>query len=197
MSAPPTPANPLFADHFLADHFLIAMPALADPNFARGVTLLCQHDKDGAMGLTINRRSDFVLGEIFRQMGIESQVPELAAQPVLLGGPVQPDHGFVLHDDPREWDSTLRFGNGLAITTSRDVLEAMARGDGPARTLVVLGFAGWAAGQLEAELIENAWLTGPVDSAVIFDLPLEARWRAAADAIGVDLMRLSDAVGHA
>ena len=192
MSSPPPPA-----DSFLADHFLIAMPSLADPNFARGVTLLCQHDQDGAMGLTINRRSDFVLGEILRQMGIESRVPDLAGQPVLLGGPVQPDHGFVLHDDPRDWGSTLRFGRGLAITTSREVLEAMARGEGPARTVIVLGYAGWGAGQLEAELVDNAWLTGPVDPAVVFDTPLEARWRAAADSIGVDLTRLSDAVGHA
>jgi putative transcriptional regulator len=185
------------AANYLADNFLIAMPSLADPNFARGVTLLCQHDQDGAMGLTINRRSDFVLGEILRQMGIETRLPDVAALPVLLGGPVQPDHGFVLHDDPRDWGSTLRFGRGLAITTSRDVLEAMALGEGPARALVTLGFAGWGAGQLEAELSENAWLTGPVDPAVLFDIPLELRWRAAADSIGVDLARLSDAVGHA
>ena len=183
--------------HYLADNFLIAMPSLADPNFARGVTLLCQHDQDGAMGLTINRRSDFVLGEILSQMGIETKLAEVASLPVLLGGPVQPDHGFVLHDDPRDWDSTLRFGRGLAITTSRDVLEAMARGEGPARALVALGFAGWGAGQLEAELTENAWLTGPVDPTIVFDTPLEARWRAAAGSIGIDLSRLSDAVGHA
>jgi len=192
MSAPSTPASP-----FLADHFLIAMPSLADPNFARGVTLVCQHDREGAMGLTINRRSHFVLGEILRQMGIATRSPELAGQPVLLGGPVQPDHGFVLHDDPRDWGSTLRFGQGLAITTSRDVLEAMAQGDGPARALVTLGFAGWGAGQLEAELADNAWLTGPVVPAVLFSTPLESRWRAAADSIGVDLTRLSDIVGHA
>ena len=185
------------APQYLADHFLIAMPSLADPNFARGVTLLCQHDQEGAMGLTINRRSSFVLGEVLRQMGIETRLPEVAGLPVLLGGPVQPDHGFVLHDDPRDWGSTLRFGLGLAITTSRDVLEAMALGEGPARAIVALGFAGWGAGQLEAELADNAWLTGPVDPAVVFDLPLEARWRAAADSIGVDLARLSDAVGHA
>jgi len=181
----------------LADNFLIAMPSLADPNFARGVTLLCQHDQDGAMGLTINRRSDFLLGEVLRQMGIETALPEVAALPVLIGGPVQPDHGFVLHYDPRDWGSTLRFGRGLAITTSRDVLEAMARGEGPQRALIALGFAGWGAGQLEAELSDNAWLTGPVNTAVLFETPLELRWRAAADSIGVDIARLSDAVGHA
>jgi putative transcriptional regulator len=192
MSAASTPA-----ESFLADHFLIAMPSLADPNFARGVTLLCQHDQGGAMGLTINRRSNFVLGEILSQMGIQTKLAEVASQPVLLGGPVQPDHGFVLHDDPRDWGSTLRFGHGLAITTSRDVLEAMARGAGPARAIVALGFAGWGAGQLEAELSDNAWLTGPVDPAIVFGMPLESRWRAAADSIGVDMTRLSDAVGHA
>ena len=192
MSSPSPPA-----DAFLADHFLIAMPSLADSNFARGVTLLCQHDQDGAMGLTINRRSDFLLGEILRQMGIDTDLPELASQPVLLGGPVNPDHGFVLHDDARDWGSTLRFGRGLAVTNSRDVLEALARGEGPARCIVVLGYAGWGAGQLEAELVDNAWLTGPADPAVVFDTPLEARWRAAAGTIGVDLDLLSDAVGHA
>lgn len=181
----------------LADHFLIAMPALADPNFARGVTLICQHDDSGAMGLVINRLSDFTLGDVLRQLDLATEVIGLAAQPVLLGGPVQPERGFVLHDDPRDWGSTLRFGQGLAVSTSRDILEAMARGDGPARALLALGYAGWTAGQLEAEIGENAWLTVPADQGIIFDTPLEGRWRAAAHSLGIDLSLLADGAGHA
>lgn len=181
----------------LADHFLIAMPALVDPNFARGVTLICQHDETGAMGLIINRLSDFTLGEVLKQLDLATEIVGLAEQPVLLGGPVQPDRGFVLHDDPREWGSTLRFGNGLAVSTSRDILEAMARGDGPAHALLALGYAGWTAGQLESEIGENAWLTVPADQAIIFHTPLEGRWQAAARTLGIDLSLLADGAGHA
>lgn len=185
------------APQSLADHFLIAMPSLADPNFARAVTLICQHDEGGAMGLMVNRLSEYKLGEVLRQMEIQSDVPSLNGQPVLIGGPVQPDRGFVLHDDPREWGSTLRFGKGLAVSTSREILVAMARGEGPERALVALGYAGWTAGQLEAELSENTWLTVPADSAIFFNTPLETRWQAAAQSIGVDISRLSNSVGHA
>lgn len=180
----------------LANHFLIAMPALDDPNFQRSVTLVCQHDAEGAMGLVINRPADYTLGELLGQMGIADEVA-LSGQPVLSGGPVQPDRGFVLHDDPRPWHSTLRFGDGLAVSTSRDILEAMARGDGPARVLVALGYAGWTAGQLEAELAQNSWLTVPADRAIVFSIPLAERWRAAARALGVDVARLADYAGRA
>jgi putative transcriptional regulator len=187
----------MLATTSLADHFLIAMPALADPNFARGVTLICQHDETGAMGLVINRLSNFTLGDVLRQLDLATEIAGLAEQPVLLGGPVQPDRGFVLHDDPREWGSTLRFGNGLAISTSRDILEAMARGEGPMHALLALGYAGWTAGQLESEIGENAWLTVPADQAIIFNTPLEGRWQAAARALGIDLSLLADGAGHA
>ena len=181
----------------LADHFLIAMPSLADPHFVRGVTLICQHDESGAMGLVLNHRSEYNLDEVLRQMDIATDSPELGRQAVLIGGPVQPDRGFVLHDDPRDFGATLRFGDGLAVSTSREILQEMARGEGPARTLITLGYAGWTAGQLEAELTQNAWLTVPCDKAICFDTPLEERWEAAARRIGVDLTRLSDQVGHA
>ena len=181
----------------LADHFLIAMPSLADPHFARGVTLICQHDEFGAMGLVLNHRSEYNLDEVLRQMEIVHESPELGRQPVLVGGPVQPDRGFVLHDDPRDFGATLRFGDGMAVSTSREILQEMARGEGPPRTLVTLGYAGWTAGQLEAELAQNAWLTVPCDKAICFDTPLEQRWEAAARSIGVDISRLSDLVGHA
>ena len=192
----------MHAPQFLADHFLIAMPSLADPNFARGVTLICQHDEHGAMGLMVNRLSDYTLGEVLRQMEISSDSPTLGRQAVLLGGPVQPDRGFVLHDDPRDFGATLRFGEGggrasLAVSTSRDILQEMARGAGPSRTLVALGYAGWTAGQLEEEIAQNAWLTVPADRAIMFDTPLAERWTAATRSIGVDPSQLSDAVGHA
>jgi len=185
------------APGYLSNHFLIAMPALADPNFARGLTLLCQHNAEGAMGLLVNRPSDYTLGDVLAQMGIETSDLALGQLPVLIGGPVHPDRGFVLHDDPRDWSSTLRFGDGLAVTTSREILVAMARGDGPRNVLVALGYSGWDAGQLEAELGENSWLTAPADQAIVFSTPLEARWQAAADSLGVDLRLLSDSSGHA
>lgn len=181
----------------LTAHFLIAMPAMDDPNFAQGVTLLCQHDDDGAMGLTVNRVSDFTLGEVFEQMQILTDLKELAETPVLLGGPVQPDRGFILHDDPREWNSTLRFGNGLAVSTSRDILEAMARGEGPKNALVALGYAGWSAGQLEAELAANSWLTVEADQAILFKTPIHARWQAAAKSLGINLSQITDYSGRA
>ena len=185
------------APGYLSNHFLIAMPALADPNFARGLTLLCQHNAEGAMGLMVNRPSDYTLGDVLAQMGIPTEDLALGQLPVLIGGPVHPDRGFVLHDDPREWSSTLRFGNGLAVTTSREILVAMAKGEGPKHVLVALGYSGWDAGQLEAELGENAWLTAPADQAIVFDTPLEKRWQAAASSLGVDLRLLSDSAGHA
>lgn len=181
----------------LTDHFLIAMPAMDDPNFLRSVTLVCQHDEDGAMGLVINHPAELTLGEVLAQMALEAPDAATAAQAVLGGGPVQGDRGFVLHDDPREFASTLRLPGGLAVTTSRDVLEAVAAGEGPARLLVVLGYAGWSAGQLEAELAANSWLTVPADPAVIFDTPLPERWQAAARCLGVDPGHLADYAGHA
>ena len=181
----------------LAPQLLIALPGLDDPNFSRSVTLVCQHDADGAMGVMVNRPSEYTLGEVFRQMGIESGDAELCARPVVAGGPVHPERGFVLHDGDRQWDSSLAIADGLYVTTSRDVLEAMARGDGPRSATVALGCAGWGAGQLEHELIENSWLTVPADAEVLFTLPLEARWQAAAGRIGVDLARMADYSGHA
>jgi putative transcriptional regulator len=130
-------------------------------------------------------------------MQIVPEAPELGRQPVRVGGPVQPDRGFVLHDDPRDFGATLRFGAGMAVSTSREILQEMARGEGPARTLITLGYAGWTAGQLEAELAQNAWLTVPCDKAICFETPLEQRWEAAARSLGVDISQLSDLVGHA
>ena len=180
-----------------ANQLLIALPTLADPHFARSVALICQHDDDGAMGVVINRTSDYTLGEVLRQMGIESGDPALREQRVLAGGPVHPERGFVLHDGEREWESSLAIADGLQVTTSRDILEAIARGDGPDHATVALGCAGWGAGQLEFELTEHSWLTAPADAELLFALPLERRWQAAGQRIGVDMARLTDYSGHA
>jgi len=181
----------------LSRQLLVALPILSDPHFARAVTLVCQHDDEGAMGVVINRASEYTLGEVLAQMEIPSQDEDLRRQVVLSGGPVHPERGFVLHDGDGGWDSTLHIGDGLYLTTSRDVLEAVARGRGPKRAVVALGCAGWGAGQLEHELAENSWLTVPADRELLFELPLEQRWRAAAGRIGVDMSRMADYSGHA
>jgi putative transcriptional regulator len=181
----------------LANQLLIALPTLADPHFTRSVAIICQHDADGAMGVVINRASEYTLGEVFQQMGIDCDNAALCAQPVLAGGPVHPERGFVLHDGRGGWDSSLPISDDLSVTTSRDILEAMARGNGPEHATVALGCAGWGAGQLEYELVENSWLTAPVASDVLYALPLEARWQAAAGLIGVDMARIADYAGHA
>ena len=181
----------------LTNQLLIALPALAQTNFSRSVALICQHDDDGAMGIVVNRRSEYTLGEVLGQMGVEGGSQALRDQPVLAGGPVHPERGFVLHDGGPRWDSTLAIAPSLFLTTSRDILEAMARGDGPAHAIVALGCAGWGSGQLEQELGENDWLTAPSDAELLFTLPLEARWAAAAGRIGVDFAHLADYAGHA
>ncbi len=181
----------------LSNQLLVALPALHDPHFARSVTLVCQHDGDGAMGVMVNRASEYTLGEVLQQMGISSDSDALQSQIVLAGGPVHPERGFVLHDGEREWDSTLTVGDGLFLTTSRDVLEALARGEGPAQAVVALGCAGWGAGQLEQELVDDSWLMVPASRGLLFDLPLDQRWQAAAGSIGVDLVNYAGHSGRA
>ncbi|TWG92259.1 putative transcriptional regulator [Luteimonas sp. J16] len=180
-----------------ANQLLVALPTLADPNFARTVALICQHDDDGAMGVVINRASEYTLGEVLRQMDIACDDAALLEQRVLAGGPVHPERGFVVHDGAHGWDSSLAIADGLWVTTSRDILEAIAGGEGPERATVALGCAGWGAGQLEHELAENSWLTAPVRHEILFALPLDQRWQAAAGGIGVDMMRMAGHVGHA
>lgn len=181
----------------LKNHLLIAMPSLADPNFSRTVTFICEHSEAGAMGIVINRPTDIKVDEVFEQMSIEAARPEAGAAAVFLGGPVEEQRGFVLHTGHHEWDSSLPVNDEVSVTTSRDILEAMARGEGPAHTLIALGYAGWGAGQLEQEMLDNAWLTGPADSHILFDLPAEQRWEAAARLLGVDMNTLSSESGHA
>ncbi|NIR59823.1 MAG: YqgE/AlgH family protein [Gammaproteobacteria bacterium] len=182
---------------YLTDHFLIAMPSLADPNFSHTVTYLCEHNAEGALGIVINRPSEMQLGDILEQLDIDVTYAEIAQRQVVLGGPVERERGFVLHRPLGEWEVTLRVTDELGVTASRDVLAAIARGEGPRDALVALGYAGWGAGQLEQEMAANAWLSGPADAATLFETPMEQRWTAAAARMGVDLSRLTDQTGHA
>jgi putative transcriptional regulator len=181
----------------LTNHFLIAMPRLEDPNFFHTVTYICEHTADGAMGIVINRPMDLHLADIFDQLEIQISANDVAEQPVYIGGPVQSDRGFVLHDSSTQWASTLQVTADISITTSLDILEAIATGKGPRHNLVALGYAGWGTGQLENELAQNAWLSGPAKSEIIFNRASDERWQAAADLLGVDLNLLSGDTGHA
>lgn len=184
-------------DGLLTNHFLIAMPGLTDPNFARTVTLICEHSTEGAMGIVINRTTDLRLRDIFGQLNIDTAGAAHGEAPVYLGGPVQGNRGFVLHEPLGAWDATLAVTETLGVSTSRDIIEALAQNHGPARYLVALGYAGWGAGQLEREIAENSWLSGPADHRILFDTPVESRWRAAAELMGVDMNTLSGEAGHA
>lgn len=181
----------------LANQFLIAMPGLDDPNFSRSVTYICEHNDEGAMGLVINRPIDMELGEVLRQLKVETHDDGVEHKPVYIGGPVLPDRGFILHRPHGGWESTLHVTASIAITTSLDILNAIACGYGPRDSLFALGYAGWTSGQLESEMADNSWLTVPADEHVLFELPPGARWRAAAELIGIDPALLSSDTGHA
>ncbi len=182
----------------LTNQLLIAMPALDDPHFARTVAYVCQHDAEGAMAVVINRPATFTLGEILSELELGDTRTPLGDTPVLLGGPVSVERGFVLHSiDERRWDSSIQPAADLMLTTSRDILAAIAQDQAPARFLFALGYAGWSAGQLERELRENAWLTAPADPALLFDVPPDQRWHAATASIGVDPTHLSSYAGRA
>jgi putative transcriptional regulator len=181
----------------LTNQFLIAMPSMVDPNFSQSVTYVCAHNEDGAMGIVINRPIQIDLGEVFEQMEIASTALAHVTQRVYQGGPVHQDRGFIIHSPADDWDSTIKVTDRLAVTTSRDILEAMSQGQGPQDTLVALGYAGWGAGQLEFEMGQNAWLSGPASTEIIFHTPAERRWERAALAMGVNLASLSSDIGHA
>ena len=185
----------------LTNQFLIAMPGMLDETFARTVVYMCEHNEKGALGLVINRPIDIKLKNLFQKVELSLERAELAEQPVYFGGPVQTERGFVLHDkrpeDHPPYNSTLSVPGGLAMTTSKDVLEALADGTGPRRVLVTLGYSGWQAGQLEDELGRNGWLTVDADPAVIFDTPIEKRYDRALALLGFDPLMLSQEAGHA
>lgn len=181
----------------LTNQFLLAMPTLEDPNFHRTLTYVCEHSEHGAMGLVVNRPLAITVGEVLRHLEIEPDAGDLAQQPVYQGGPVETERGFILHAPLGRWEGTLQLDDDLGVTTSRDILEAMARGEGPERALVTLGYSGWGAGQLEAEVAQNAWLTCPASRDILFDVPPEERLVTAAARMGVDLDLLSSDTGHA
>lgn len=184
----------------LAHHLLIAMPHLDDPGFDQTVTYVIEHSAEGAMGLTLNRPQALTIQRVFESMDIVPRVSvDPALHPVLSGGPVDPQTGFILHPPCQQmWQSTVVLAPGLWLTTSRDVLAAIACGQGPERSLIVLGYAGWDAGQLEQELAENVWLTVPAPTQDwVFEVPFPERWHAAAHLLGVDLRLLSATAGHA
>jgi putative transcriptional regulator len=181
---------------YLNNQFIIAMPNLADPNFFHTVAYLCQHNKEGALGIVINRSTDMKLGEIFKQMDIKVTSPAAAEAPIFAGGPVQLERGFVVHTSGGDWHATLPVSETISLTTSRDVLEAIAAGEGPEQYLVALGYAGWGAGQLEKEIMDNSWLNTPSSKQVLFDTPVNMRWSAAAGQIGIDINLLTAPAGH-
>ena len=186
----------------LTNHFLIAMPGLNDELFGRSVVFMCEHSERGALGLVINKPSDILLPGLFAKVDLVLGRDDLRDQPVFQGGPVQTERGFVLHEqvghDGNSYNSSLRIsGTGLEMTTSKDVLEAMATGGGPRKVLVTLGYSGWSAGQLEDEIARNGWITVAAEPTVIFETPIEQRYQRALGLLGIDLSALSAQAGHA
>ena len=194
----------------LADHFLIAMPSMLDPVFGGTVVYVCEHNADGALGMIINRPTDMTMDVLFDRLELALEINPhgaMPAGPVMFGGPVQVERGFVLHEpvrmaDPAEdggsiYASTLTVPDGLEMTTSRDVLEALASGAGPRRVLITLGYASWGEGQLESELAENTWLTVPAQPEVVFDTPIAQRYDKALSLLGLQAWMLSPEAGHA
>jgi putative transcriptional regulator len=181
----------------LRDHFLLAMPTLTDAIFAHSITYLCQHNSDGAMGIVINHPLDLCLEEILEHLQLPAR-GRLREIPIMAGGPVHMDRGFVLHRrDSHSWEASLQVTDEITLTTSRDILVAMAAEEGPEDRLIALGYAGWGAGQLESEISDNSWLTLPADSGIIFDTPCHLRASAAAAKLGVDMNLISGEAGHA
>lgn len=197
-ASPLTPAGTLTRTLSLANHFLIAMPSMADARFSETVIYVLEHTPERAMGVVINRPTDLTLEKLFERVEMKLEIAVLGTQPVCYGGPIATDRGFVLHDQiDAEYGSTLTAADGLSVTTSKDVLEAIAEGRGPRHLMVALGYAGWGGGQLESEIAQNAWLTVRADPSVVFDVPHAHRRASAMQLLGFDPMMLSGDAGHA
>ncbi|CAB3652995.1 MULTISPECIES: YqgE/AlgH family protein [Achromobacter] len=179
-----------------ANQFLIAMPGMVEGSLAGSVIYVCEHTERGALGLVINRPTDLTLGTLFERIELTLEIGPVKDTLVYFGGPVQTDRGFVLHAPAGDYSSSIKMG-AMALTTSRDVLQAVADGNGPARMLVTLGYAGWGAGQLESEMGQNAWLNVGADDHIIFDVPAEDRYPAALKLLGIDPVMLAGDAGHA
>lgn len=185
------------SDVDLTNHLLIAMPSLADPNFSQTVTLICEHSDKGALGIVLNKPLPMQLSEVLSQMKLKPVDERIGSQAVLRGGPVHTDRGFVLHRPGGAWDSTHQVSDSIQVTTSRDVLAAMARGEGPDGAFIALGYAGWEGGQLEREMFDNSWLSVPLDEKIVFELPFEERWSAVWRLLGIEVGQMSLVAGHA
>ncbi len=173
------------------------MPNMVDPNFSRTLTFICEHNDHGALGIIVNRPIDMTLNTLFDRVQISLEAAALQSMPIYFGGPVQTDRGFVLHRPLGSWQSTLTVSSDLGLTSSRDILQSVGSTGQPSEILVTLGYAGWAAGQLEYELSQNAWLTVTADEEIIFTLPPEERLPAAMQLLGIDYAKLSEVAGHA
>ena len=177
------------ATHLLTNHFLVAMPSLVDANFSKAVIYLYEHDEEGALGMIINKPLEINLGNMLQHLDINISEESIQELPVLMGGPVGQEHGFIIYVP----DSTL----DVLVSASKDMLKDIANGKGPKHFAVTLGYAGWGAGQLEKEIARNDWLVIPFDSSILFNTPMEKRWHKTASLIGIDINQLSDQVGHA
>ncbi len=184
-------------ENSMNNQLLIAMPGMADPNFHSTVTLICEHNDEGALGIIINRPTALSLGGLMQQLALANTATGIADAPVLNGGPVAPERGFVLHNPTGEYESSVAVSTGIQLTLSRDVLDSLAAGDGPERSVVALGYAGWEPGQLEAEMLHNTWLSVPATPEMIFDVPFAQRWASAAASMGIDISQISPHAGHA
>jgi putative transcriptional regulator len=193
MSSEPKVHPPLDLKH----QFLIAMPTMADTNFERSVVYVCDHSDRGTLGLVINRPTDVTLGALFARVDLKLEIAPRKDDPVYFGGPVQTERGFVLHGASTNYSSTLAISDEISLTTSKDVLEAIAEGGGPDKVLVTLGYAGWGAGQLESEIAQNAWLTVSAAPQIIFDVPADEKYNAALRLLGIDSSQLTGQSGHA
>ena len=184
----------------LTDHFLIAMPAMDDPYFSKSLIYVAEHNSHGALGVIINRPIDMNLADLFDKIELPFDATgsnQLINLPVFFGGPVQTDRGFVLHRPIGQWQSTLKVNQDIGLTSSRDILQSVARNGQPCEMLVTLGYSGWGAGQLEQELTQNAWLTVPADAHIMFDIPYEERLPSAMEKLGIGFANFSGSAGHA
>jgi putative transcriptional regulator len=182
----------------LSNHFLIAMPRMADPNFSETLTLICEHNNQGALGFVINRPIEVPVSELFDQQNIPlSEGSPLFSSSLYAGGPVDPERGFILHSSEKTWETTLSIGDNFGVTASPDIIQATAEGNGPKKHLFLLGYAGWGPGQLEQEMTTNTWLTLQADVDIVFTIPAEERWKTAAHRLGVDLSLIPTDAGHA
>ncbi len=173
------------------------MPSLNDGFFNQAVTYICEHDENGSFGIIINQQTNLTLKQIISEMALETSPSDNDKQAIFIGGPVDQGRGFILHRPLGNWQSSLMVKNNVTLTTSKDILQAIVKNEGPQESIVALGYAGWAAGQLDHEMASNTWLSCPADEQIIFSTPIDERWQAAAKLIGVDLSLLSSDTGHA